>query len=166
MPFFHAKTPLDKAFAVGLFLKALDGFFESLSGVAVLFIKRQWVLDAAHGLVGYHPHNVIGTYLLKSAEDFGKGTALFAALYLLSHGLVKLVLVVEIVREHLWAYPGLIVVTAGFILYQLYHLFFVHVTFSFIGLTVFDVIIIWLTWREYGHQKVRLSKKYADEAST
>ncbi|HET6924722.1 MAG TPA: DUF2127 domain-containing protein [Candidatus Saccharimonadales bacterium] len=163
MAVFHAKTKLDRAFEISLLLKGLDGLLETLSGIAFLFIKPAWVVDLAHAIVGYHPTGFIGEHILTSAQHFGHGTAIFASLYLLSHGLVKLVLVVEILREHLWAYIGLIVVTGGFIIYQLYHIFFKHPSISFIALTIFDVIVVYLTVREYGHQKERLGKKHAAE---
>jgi len=165
MPLFRAQTKLDRAFEISLFLKGIDGLLETLGGLLFLTLKPDLVLRAAHGIVGYHPDDFITQHILKSAEHFSKGTALFAALYLLSHGLVKLVLVVEILREHLWAYIGLIVVTAGFIIYQLYHILFQHPTFSFIALTIFDAIVIYLTTREYGHQKDRLRKHHLESAA-
>jgi len=160
MPLFHAKTKLDRAFELTLLFKAVHGLIEIVSGILFLFVKPHFILSMAHGLVGYRPDSFIGKHVLASAEHFGKGAALFAALYLLSHGVIKLVLVIEIIREHLWAYIGLIVVTGVFIVYQLYHIFFVHVSFSFILLTLVDVLVVYLTVREYGHQKNRLQKSH------
>ena len=45
---------------------------------------------------------------------------MFAAIYLLSHGVIKVVLVASLFRELLWAYPAAIVVFTLFIVYQLY----------------------------------------------
>lgn len=157
MPLFHVTNKLDRAFEISLLLKGLDGLLETVSGFLFLFVKPELVMRLAHGVVGYHPTNFISEHILKSAQNFSKGTAVFAALYLMSHGVVKLVLVVEILREHLWAYIGLIVVTSGFIIYQLYHIFFTRPSFSFISLTIFDFIVVYLTIKEYGRQKVRLS---------
>jgi len=160
MPFFHAKTPLDRAFEISLLLKGLDGLFETVAGTLFLFVKPDLVLRIAHGLVGYSPDDYLSKHLLTSAEHFSRGAAVFAALYLLSHGLVKLVLVVAILREHLWAYLGLIVVTAGFVIYQIYYIFFNHPTFSFIFLTCFDLLVIYLTTKEYGKQKEHFAKRH------
>jgi uncharacterized membrane protein len=41
----------------------------------------------------------------------------FASVYLLTHGLSKIVLVVEILREKLWAYKGMVVLLGLFIVY-------------------------------------------------
>ena len=166
MPFFHAKTPLDRAFEISLLLKGLDGLLETVSGILFLFVKPDLVLRLAHDMVGYHPDGFIGKHILDSAQHFGRGTAIFAALYLLSHGVVKLILVGAILREHLWAYPGLIIVTAAFVVYQVYHLIFINVTFSFIFLTLFDFVVIYLTTKEYGKQKVHFAKRHATPVET
>jgi len=44
MPFFHAKTPLDRAFEISLLLKGLDGLLETVSGILFLFVKPDLVL--------------------------------------------------------------------------------------------------------------------------
>jgi uncharacterized membrane protein len=157
MKLFHATSRLDKAFEIGLLLKAIDGLVEVLGGIFFLLLKPQWVTHYVHALtdpeLAENPHAFVATHVLHWAGTFTKGSAIFAGLYLLSHGIVKLVLVVEILRNHLWAYIGLAVVTVGFILYQLFHIIAIKPSFSFIALTVFDVVIVYLTWREYGRQK-------------
>lgn len=166
MPTFHAKNSLDRAFEISLLLKGIDGIVETVSGILFLFVKPQWILDVAHGIVGYQPHNFITRHILESAKHFDKGAAIFAALYLLSHGVVKLVLIVAILREKLWAYLGLVLLTIAFTIYQLYHLIFVRVSFSFIALTLFDFIVIYLTTVEYGRQKALLAKHSEKDSET
>jgi uncharacterized membrane protein len=82
---------------------------------------------------------------------------LFGAIYLLSHGISKLVLVVLVLRNHLWAYPWLIALLLGFIGYQLYRLT-VHASIGLIALTIFDALLVWLTWREYRAKRATLHK--------
>jgi uncharacterized membrane protein len=75
-------------------------------------------------------------------------TQTFGAVYLLSHGVAKLVMVGGLWRHRRWAYPFALVFLIGFVVYQLYRM-----TFDFsVGLallTVFDVFVIWLVWRDY-----------------
>jgi uncharacterized membrane protein len=66
----------------------------------------------------------------------------------LSHGIVKLFLVVGLLRNKLWAYPAAIVVFVLFIAYQLYRLSSAPSPLLVL-LTVFDVVVIGLTWHEY-----------------
>ena len=157
MKYFHATNKLDKAFEIGLLFKAIDGIIEVIGGLFFLLLNPYWVTRYVHNLtdpeLAENPHAFIPVHLSHWASNFTKGSAVFAGLYLLSHGVVKLVLVVEILRNHLWAYLGLLIVTIGFIIYQLIHIIAVKPTISYILLTVFDVIIVYLTWREYGRQK-------------
>jgi uncharacterized membrane protein len=169
MALFKATSGLDRAFEIGLLFKGIDGLIETVSGISFLFIKPVYITNVVHSLTAgtlrHNPHDFIATHLVHWANGFTKGTALFAALYLLAHGVVKLVLVVEILREHLWAYPGLIVVTSGFIIYQIIHII-EEPTFSFIALTIFDGVIVWLTIIEYGRQRERLSKLHKEREAS
>jgi uncharacterized membrane protein len=103
------------------------------------------------------PRDVVARLLREIAEHLG-GARFFGAVYLLSHGVSKIVVVVEIFRGRLWAYPAMLVLLAAFIVYQSYRL--VHAfTMGMLALTVFDMIVVWLTWREYGRQRERLSAR-------
>ena len=166
MALFHPKTTLDKAFEVSILLKGLDGLLETVGGIIFLFIHPERVITFAERLTAHNPHSFFGRHLLTWAHSFTKGAAIFAALYLLSHGLVKLVLVVAILKEHLWAYPGLIIVTSGFVVYQLFHIIHSGPTLGYVFLTLFDLLIIGLTVKEYGKQKERFASKKQARAET
>jgi uncharacterized membrane protein len=70
----------------------------------------------------------------------------------LLHGAVKVVLVVALLLNKLWAYPWMIVVLLIFIGYQLYRIA-LHPSAGLVALTVFDGLIVLLTWREYRRQR-------------
>jgi uncharacterized membrane protein len=53
------------------------------------------------------PHDFLSSYILHSTQHLAAGSLVFAALYLLSHGIVKIVLVWEILHDRLWAYLAL-----------------------------------------------------------
>ena len=90
--------------------------------------------------------------MLHTANGLTGPAVLFGAVYLLAHGLVKVVLVVALVLNKLWAYPWMIVVLLLFITYQLYRIV-LNPTAGLIGLTIFDIAIVALTWREYQQQR-------------
>ena len=75
-------------------------------------------------------------------------TTQFLRFYLLSHGIVKAVLVVGLMREKLWAYPASFAVFGAFIAYQLYRYTFTH-DIGLILLTIFDLFVIYLAVHEY-----------------
>jgi len=157
----HSNKPkpdlTDRAFHVSLFLKGFDGTLEVLGGVLLLLVKpdtiNRWAKALTEDELSRDPHDFIANHILRSAHELTGASLLFGSLYLLSHGIVKLVLVVEVLRDRLWAYNALIAVTALFIVYQLYRIFFVKPTWGMIYLTVLDVILIYLTRKEYRRHK-------------
>ncbi len=102
------------------------------------------------------PHDFIAAHLLGASRSLTHGGNTLASLYLLSHGLAKVVLVVALLFNKLWAYPSMIALLILFIAYQLYRISYSY-SLGLILLTVFDVFVIWLTWKEYKKQKVALA---------
>jgi uncharacterized membrane protein len=52
------------------------------------------------------PHDFLATHLLKTAHGLTGSAVLFGAVYLLAHGLVKVVLVAALLKNQLWPIPG------------------------------------------------------------
>jgi len=133
---------LDKTFKIGLVLKGLDGILEVVGGIVLLFLSPQAIQHIARTLTSHElsqdPHDLIARYILHTTAHLTTSTTLFGAIYLLSHGAAKIVLVVLVLREKLWAYPWLIVLLLAFIAYQLYRLIAVHFSVGLTALTVFD----------------------------
>ena len=64
-------------------------------------------------------------------------------------------MLVEIVRGRLWAYPGLIVLTALFAAYQIYYMAATSLSAGYLALTLCDLLIIALTTVEYAKLRSR-----------
>jgi len=143
---------LHAAFEIGVILKGLNALAELVGGLALWFAS----IDLIRGVVGAlvrseliaDPHDRIANYLLHAAQGVSMGGKNFAAFYLLTHGVVKLILVAGLLRNKMWAYPASLAVLGLFIAYQLYRLSFAF-SLGLIVLTVFDAVIIVLIWREY-----------------
>jgi uncharacterized membrane protein len=78
-------------------------------------------------------------------------------LYLLSHGIIKIILVVALLQQRLWAYPWLIVFLSIFIVYQIYRLV-LHLSLGLLALTLFDIFIVALTVLEYRKHRARVAE--------
>jgi len=143
---------LDIAFHVGLVLKALDGVLETVGGIVLLFVSpasiNHFVKWATAHELAQDPNDFIARHLLHSANMLTNSSTLYGAVYLLVHGLTKLVLIIFVLKDKLWAYPWLIAVLGAFILYQAYRLT-QKPSAALTALTVFDMAIVLLTWREY-----------------
>ena len=143
---------LDDTFKISVTLKGIDGALEIVGGAILLFVRPTTLNHLARSLTQHElaqdPRDFIARHILHSAGQLNHGSTLFAALYLLSHGIAKVVLVVALLRDKRWAYPALIALLGAFIAYQLYRLSY-RVTVGLTLLTIFDAFIVWLTWREY-----------------
>jgi uncharacterized membrane protein len=150
---------LDKTFKVGLVLKGLDGVLEVAGGILLLFLSPNAIQHLVRVLTAHElsedPHDLVARYLLHTTAHLSHGTTLFGAIYLLSHGIAKVVLVALVLRDRLWAYPWLIALLLAFIAYQLYQIIAVHFSAGLTALTVFDAFLVWLTWREYRSKRAR-----------
>jgi uncharacterized membrane protein len=154
--FFQPKSNLDKFFEVSVLLKALDGMLEVIGGLLLLIIRPEhivgWARDLTVSELKEDPHDFIANHIVHWANSYTKQVAIFAAVYLLLHGVIKVVLVFEVLRNHLWAYLALVIVTFVFVIYQVARII-EKPTLSFVLLTLFDVIVIGLTTREYRKQR-------------
>jgi len=143
---------LDRIFDTSLILKGLDGVLELVGGVLLLLLSPKQLTSIVM-LVTQHelsqdPQDFIATHLLAYVHSLSTSVTMFAAAYLLVHGIVKIVLVVAVLKGQLWAYPWLIGFLVLFILYQIYRLI-LHVSLGLIALTLFDCFIVFLTVLEY-----------------
>ncbi|MDA8174813.1 MAG: DUF2127 domain-containing protein [Nitrospiraceae bacterium] len=146
------KKLLHASFIVMLALKGVLSFFEVLGGVALFFIPPSLIGRFVRLLTEQElvedPRDFIANHLRMWASHFSIHSEAFAAIYLLSHGAVKLLLVGSLWKRKLWAYPTGIMVFFGFIVYQLYR--YSHTGSIFlVFLTGLDLLLIYLTWQEY-----------------
>ncbi|HEY5223491.1 MAG TPA: DUF2127 domain-containing protein [Microbacteriaceae bacterium] len=160
-------TLLDRTFFVSLILKGLDGLLELVGGVLLLVVTPAQIGAIAQLLTQHElsedPHDLIANALLHLTSSLNLSVTLFGAIYLLLHGVVKVVLVWAVLRDHLWAYPWLIAFLLVFIVYQGYQLI-VAFSWGLLLLTAFDILIVYLTWREYGVHRAR--RRPSEDATT
>lgn len=156
------RTATDKAFRISLYLKGLDGILETLGGILLLLINPQEINHFARwltqGELAQDPHDFLATHILKTAHSLTGKALIFGAIYLLAQGIVKIVLVWQVLRDRIWAYLALIVVVGLFAIYQIYRLAAVKFSISLFLLTLFDLLIIYLTQREYRNHRERLKE--------
>jgi uncharacterized membrane protein len=149
---------LDRFFIVSVSLKGLDGVLELLGGVLLLFVTPAQIVDWVRVLTQHElaedSHDLLANALVHAAGSLNTAAALFAAAYLLVHGVVKVVLVAAVLRNRVWAYPWMIAFLVLFVIYQIVEMVR-RFTWGMFGLTVFDALVIALTVREYRHHRTR-----------
>ncbi len=152
----NLKSLLRGTFRAGVTMKGIDGLLEAIGGVLLWFIKpseMSWTIQTLcqHEL-SRDPHDFVAAHLMHVSERLARGDPVFASIYLLSHGVVKVVLAVSLWLNELWAYPLAILIFSAFGVYQVYRYTHTH-SVVLLVLTVSDAAIVWLTWAEYRVQK-------------
>jgi uncharacterized membrane protein len=147
---------LDRVFEIGIIGKGLNGTAELLGGLLLLLASpdrlRHFAVVLTQGELSEDPHDLIATRLLHSAHGLTGGTVRFGAIYLLAHGAIKIVLVIALLLDKLWAYPWMIGFLSLFIGYQLYRIA-LHPSAGLIALTIVDALLLALTAHEYRRQR-------------
>jgi uncharacterized membrane protein len=141
-----------RIFEISILLKGAHALIECIGGVALAFVSTSAIKGLVNALTQDEliedPNDFLATHLLNLAQSFTVSTQRFYAFYLLSHGVIKVFLVIGLLRNKLWAYPVSLVVLGLFIVYQLYRFSYTH-GFGLIVLTVFDAFVMGLIWHEY-----------------
>ena len=150
-----------EVFVGAVIIKGLNAILEIALGTLLFFTDI--VEDVVSGLVRNEiiedPNSFVANYI-QSLLSTTPQVQSFGALYIVSHGIVKVFLMAGLLRNKLWAYPATIAVLALFITYQMVRYLNTH-SILLIFLSVFDAVVVWLVWHEYK----RLQQKALSVAS-
>lgn len=143
---------LHESFLVTLVSKGVLSVLEILGGILLFFVPPTMISHFVKVLTQHElsedPHDFLFSHLVSWSHHFSVNSEIFAAIYLTSHGIVKLFIVASLWKRKLWAYPVGISFFLVFIVYQVYRYQHTH-SMGLIALTVFDIVLIYLTWVEY-----------------
>lgn len=139
-------------FKWGVFLKGIHAVIELVGAVLLFLVPLDVITKFTVWLTQEEllddPNDFIANYIYHLGTDLSLSATVFGALYLSSHGIIKIGLVIALLKNKLWAYPLSIAVLGLFIVYQSYRFTYTH-SIGLIILTIFDLVVIWLIWREY-----------------
>jgi uncharacterized membrane protein len=146
------KRTLDRLYRIGLWIKGIDGILEIAGGLVLLLVSQpklgQLVMFLTQRELAEDPRDFIAGHLRDAVNQLSPNTKLFASMYLLIHGVVKLCLIVALLREWPWSYRPAIAFLLTFIGYQVYQLS-LHFSLALLLVSVLDAAIVLLVWREY-----------------
>jgi len=129
---------------------------ETIGGLLVLFVTRElldsFVLFLAAPELAEDSNDWVSNYLGSAIQRFTDDTKYFASIYLVIHGLIEIFLVAGLLRNKLWAYPLSLWFLGAFIIYQCYRFTHTH-SIGLVLLTIFDLVVAFLIWREYQWRK-------------
>jgi uncharacterized membrane protein len=149
-------------FQMSVLLKGAHALIECLGGIALALVHTSSIANfvdmITHNELIEDPNDFVATHFLVIAHNFSVQTQHFYAFYLLSHGLVKVALVIGLLKEKLFAYPASLIVLSLFVLYQIYRFSYTHGP-GLVILTLFDIVVMGLIWHEYGLMRRHLPLK-------
>jgi uncharacterized membrane protein len=142
---------LHRTFMVSIAAKGIFGFFEIVGAVISFLISpaqiHAFAVWLTHKELQSEPNNVLAQFILHLGTGINTSETHYVAIYLLLHGLVKALLVWALLADKRWAYPWMMAALGIFIGTQTYQLF-TGFSLGLLLLTLFDIFILWLTWRE------------------
>lgn len=141
-----------RLFRAVVVLKGLDGLVEVFGAIALWLLSPGRIINGVYRItqdkIGENPHELVATQLRHAASHISVSGNHFMAAYLFINGVVKVVLVLALLRGKLWAYPLAMAVFGCLVAYLVYRFTFTHGV-GLILLAAFDLLLIWLVWREY-----------------
>ena len=140
------------SFEIGLLLKGIHGLMEIVGGAFLIFLsptRLNWLTRflTRHEL-SEDPKDIVANYLVGLSNSFSISAQHFAVFYLMSHGVIKCILILLLWRKKRWAYPLTIFSFLLFMAYQIYRYTLTQSAFLIV-LTIFDAVMIALTCMEY-----------------
>jgi uncharacterized membrane protein len=148
----HHASAQHKLFWVAVTLKGLNGVLELVGGTALAMIPAggilAWVDYLTHSWLANDPDNLIANWLMHWAARFEHSSQIFAAVYLVAHGVTKVVLSTLLLMGRKIAYPIAIVLFTGLDLFVLRHLFH-HFSWPVTIFLAIDVVIIVIIARDW-----------------
>ena len=154
-----------KVFWIGIIFKAVDGILEAVGALVLIAVSRRSIIDFVYNFFQHElsqdPTDWLARHLLGLVYHFSASEKVFAIAYLLTHGLIKLVLVVSIWYSKLWAYPLAGIAFSAFVVYQMVRFAYTH-SILMLVLTAIDLVIIALLWPEHKRLKAEIEQQNED----
>jgi len=141
-----------RLFVVAVALKGLNGLLELAAGASILAIGHAGL----NGIVTFltarelseDPSDLVATLLRRWFAQMSADAELFAAIYLLTHGVVKIILAIGLLRDKSWAFPVATAFFAIFIAYMSYRLALAW-TWSIAAFCLLDLVTLFLVLHEW-----------------
>ena len=145
----HVSKTTDLLFRVGMTVKGVDSLFEVIGGIILTMptkLARYILVLSQHE--AFRHHMALSGRLDRIAEKVMMHPSMGEAVYLMVHGLSKVILIVAIIRGRKWGYLGLMGVLSLFTLVELTRAIAAHeVVTGIFG--VIDLGVVFLIYKEY-----------------
>ena len=139
-------------FDLVVILKGLNGLAEIASGSVLFLLQTGTIMAWVNWLTQVEliedPHDFLAISLHRWALGFGHDAQVFAGLYLLAHGVVKIVIASLLFMEKTWAFPLAITLFSILVAFSIYRLS-QSASWPLTGFIAFDLVTIGLIAKEW-----------------
>lgn len=143
---------LHDIFETAIFLKGLNGIFQLVLGLVILFISLSGIHNIANMILQQEltqdPSDPFANFIINFTQTLNLSTKEFIGIYLLIHGILNLFIMISLWKEKHWAYPTSGVIIALMIIYQIIRYTHTH-SLTLIIITLIDMVILSLLLQEY-----------------
>jgi len=144
-------TQTRRLFDVGIALKGLDGALQTAVGLLLAFdvdLVEHWTWMWINHRSAASSEDLLVTLLQRLSQWLTNDSHGFVVYFLLGHGVVKIFLAVQLLRERMWAFPVGIAVFGLFVVYQIHRFTITHSP-GILFFSVLDIVVIALIAREW-----------------
>ena len=163
----HSASTLDKLFTSSLLLKGILGLTEFILGLLLLVFPPESLYNflatvTQRQLLNSQRDSFIN-FLLGITYQFDGTNRMFFVTYLWIQAFIKLVSVIGLLKNKLWAYPFSLVIIGILVIYQLY-VISNEGSIGMIFLTIFDLFILVMIWRAYKRARIEQEADLSEAA--
>ena len=156
----HLSKTTDLLFKIGMIVKGIDSVFEVIGGIILTMptkLARYILVFSQHE--AFRHHTVLAGKLDRLAENVTMHPSIGQAVYLMVHGLAKVILILAITRNKRWGYTGFIGVLSLFTAIEMVRAISAHeVVTGVFGL--FDMFVVAIIYKEF---KSRFGSSLGDD---
>jgi uncharacterized membrane protein len=138
-------------FLITIAIKGVDGLIETLLGILIAVAGPDrlffFIAQFTTPELEFNPSNHIARAIQNGAAGLAR-TAGFAVFYLLMHGIVKLGIAVNLLRDKRWIFAPACVILTGFVFYLGYHAA-LHRSWWSLSFALFDLFTLALVVNEW-----------------
>lgn len=153
------KINIHSVFKLTVLAKGIDGVLEVIGGFLLLSMNPTRIINIIRLLTQHElsedPKDLVVNYFIREISKLSLSGQIFGSFYLLSHGIIKIFLVISLLQRRLWAYPTAIIFFTAFMLYQIYRYQYTH-SLLLVFLTILDFFVIILTLLEYRNLRAHI----------
>jgi uncharacterized membrane protein len=149
-------------FYVGLGIKAVDALIEFIGGLLLVIINHDrlnhLIKFIANSELREDPKDIIINYFITLGQNFSISSQQTVAIYLLLHGISKIVVIWLLFKKKLWAFPLAVAVFGLFITYEIYNYYHSPSVLLFMFIII-DIAMIAIIILEYKRLKSKKEKE-------